>query len=92
MAYLDKAIKFSPVYVISLLLICFIFKLYQSIWEYAGFLEFSRIIATSLLWQASMAGTYFLSLMIPRSCYFIAAFLLLFYLCLTPSAIKLFGR
>lgn len=28
-AYLDKAIKFSPVYVISLLLICFIFKLYQ---------------------------------------------------------------
>lgn len=88
-AYLDKAIKFSPVYVISLLLICFIFKLYQSIWEYAGFLEFSRIIATSLFMAGiHAAGTYFLSLMIPRSCYFIAAFLLLFYLCLTRFGYK----
>ena len=34
------------------------------------------------------AGTYFLSLMIPRSCYFIAAFLLLFYLCLTRFGYK----
>lgn len=82
--YLDNAIAFSPVYVISLILICLIFRLYQSIWEYAGFLEFAGVIATSLLMAGIHAGgSYLLSLTIPRSCYFIAAFLLLFYLCVT---------
>lgn len=82
--YLDNAIAFSPVYVLSLILICLIFRLYQSIWKYAGFLEFSWIIATSFLMAGiHVGGSYLMSLTIPRSCYFIAAFLLLFYLCVT---------
>ena len=47
--YLDEFLKFIPIYAVFCIVIFFAMKLYQSLWQFASFNEFSRILIASVI-------------------------------------------
>lgn len=75
--YLDTIWAYFPINIITVILIYYIFKLYHSLWIYAGISELEKIIVASLSVSiVQFIGMSILRLPIPRSYYFMfAAFL-----------------
>ena len=48
-SYLDPWLKFSPIYSVVCFVVFYIFRLYQSMWRFAGFSEFKRVFAASFV-------------------------------------------
>ena len=47
--YLEPFVKFAPIYSVFCLIVFFLLKLYRSLWRYASFNEFSRILVASII-------------------------------------------
>jgi len=47
--FFDPFVKFIPINTVVCIIVFFFLKLYQSLWEFASFNEFSRILASSLI-------------------------------------------
>ena len=68
--YLDNFLKFVPIYSAFCILVFWGFKLYQSLWQFASFNEFSRIFISSFLASiAHCVGISFLFGRMPMSYY-----------------------
>lgn len=68
--YLDNFLKFLPIYSAFCVLVFWGFKLYQSLWQFASFNEFSRIFISSFLASiAHCVGISFLFGRMPMSYY-----------------------
>ena len=77
--YLTNVMHFLPIYIVCLVLACFFLKLYQSLWESAGFLELFHVeIVSCILLVVNVFGTKLLNMPVPRSCYFLV-FVLQFF-------------
>ncbi len=78
--YLDTMWNFLPAITVVTLLLFFIFRLYHSIWIFAGISELESIVAASILSGiAQILGHQLLHLSYPRSCYlFYIMFLIVF--------------
>lgn len=69
------------------------FKLYNSLWKYAGAYELSRIILASLVSNSFMMGYVFLTRTpIPRSIFIITFFIDCFFISVVRFAYRLFRR
>ncbi|MCR5487716.1 MAG: polysaccharide biosynthesis protein [Lachnospiraceae bacterium] len=72
--YRDAYFHFIPIYMVAAVVIFWCFRLYQSVWKYASFIELWHIIAASTV--ASLlhgAGITILYLRMPVSYYFLGA-------------------
>ena len=68
--YLDNFLKFLPIYSAFCVMVFWGFKLYQSLWQFASFNEFSRIFISSFLASiAHCVGISFLFGRMPMSYY-----------------------
>ena len=47
--YFDAWLKFTPIYAVICLIVFRIFRMYQSIWRFAGFTEFQRVTLATLI-------------------------------------------
>lgn len=47
--YLYSWLKFAPIYALATVIICWVLRLYKSVWKYASFTELKRIILASLI-------------------------------------------
>lgn len=79
-SFLPTMIRYAPINLICTLLIFWLCRLYNSLWEFAGIEELLRIVVAALLSSAAQSvGMMALSLPIPRSfpilyCIFLALF------------------
>ncbi|MBQ2115551.1 MAG: polysaccharide biosynthesis protein [Lachnospiraceae bacterium] len=77
--YLSSAWNYMFVNVVVTLIVFFMFKLYHSLWEFAGTAEAENIVAACLLCTAlTFIGLRILNYPIPRSYYFYYGLILLF--------------
>lgn len=76
--YLDTIWIYFPINIITVILIFYIFRLYHSLWKFAGITELENIIAASIGVSAlQVIGFILLKLPIPRSYFFIFPVLLI---------------
>ncbi len=47
--YMAAFIKFAPIYTLFCVMVFYILRLYKSLWRFAGFSEFNRIFASSII-------------------------------------------
>lgn len=72
--FIDTAWNYIPYNIIITLLLFWIFKLYHSLWAYAGMTEMQNIVVACLLSSGSqLIGIHMLQWYMPRSYYFIYA-------------------
>lgn len=91
--YLERAWTYAPIAVISTLIIFNIFRLYSSLWVFAGTNELESIVAGSCLSTvAYYVGTQILSLQQPRSVYFLYLLCLTFFVGLTRFGYRAIRR
>lgn len=77
--FLDSIWGYLPVYIIGSIIIFYIFKLYHSLWTFAGIIEMQNVVtacAISSVFQA--VGMHLLQYQVPRSYYFLSAGVLVF--------------
>lgn len=74
--YLDDFCTFAPFYTIACILIFFAFRLYGSMWKYAGLNDVNRIISANLATAlVQVLGTLLIQRRMPISYYIIGSFL-----------------
>lgn len=74
MRFINNAWKYLPYNIIITLVIFYIFKLYHSLWAYAGGTEMQNVIIACMLSSgAQILGIQCLNIYMPRSYYFIYA-------------------
>ena len=72
--YLDKYLKFIPIYAVFCVAVFFVMKLYQSLWQFASFNEFSRILIASIITAAGhCVGITLIFAQMPLSYYIFGA-------------------
>lgn len=72
--FIDNAWSYLPYNVIVTLIIFYIFKLYHSLWAYAGVTEMQNVISACMLSSAAqLLGLQCFKMYMPRSYYFIYA-------------------
>lgn len=78
--YLDSIWTYLPFNIVTVLVIFYFFKLYHSLWIYAGISELEKIVVASLTASiVQFVGITLLRLPIPRSYYFMYAAFLVFF-------------
>ena len=83
--FLEGATYFLPIYVITLLVLYYVFRLYHSIWRYVGVSEAVRIVLCYIvLVPVLFIEAHLFGIQMPRS-YFFLTYLLNFFCC---SAIR----
>lgn len=88
--FLEELIKFSPLFVGSTLIVFSLFKIYTSLWEYAGLEE-----VFSIVWACIVSGTLQLGIIIigggflPRSYYILTTIYLGIFVCGTRFSYRL---
>lgn len=76
--YLDTIWTYFPINIITVLIIFYIFRLYHSLWIFAGITELENIVAASIgVSSFQVIGFLILKLPIPRSYFFIFPVLLI---------------
>ena len=71
--FLESYLKYTPVHMITIVVLYVAFHIYQSLWEYAGYQECMNIVAAcSAAAVLQIIGFYCLQLPIPRSYYIIS--------------------
>lgn len=74
MLYVESVWKYFPVNLLITLILFYIFKLYHSIWRYAGITEMENVLAATVLASITQfAGLYIYHYPVPRSYYFLYA-------------------
>ncbi len=72
-AFLESSIRYSPVHIVTMVCLYWIFRVYHSLWEYAGYQECMNIvwacIAGSLV---QFGGMHIFGFQVPRSYYIMA--------------------
>ncbi|HHU75044.1 MAG TPA: polysaccharide biosynthesis protein [Clostridiales bacterium] len=77
--FIDSVWEYLPINMVTTLIIFFLFKLYQSVWQFAGVFEMQNVFSATI--TASMlqfVGMRLLDLRVPRSYYFLYAGVLFF--------------
>ncbi|MGN0333007.1 MAG: polysaccharide biosynthesis protein [Lachnospiraceae bacterium] len=88
--FLEELIKFSPLFVGSTLIVFSLFKIYTSLWEYAGLEE-----VYSIVWACIVSGVLQLGIVIigggflPRSYYLLTTIYLGIFVCATRFSYRL---
>ncbi len=79
--YLDESIRILPIYVITLLLLYYIFRLYHSVWSYVGASEVVRAVVVYVLFIPILfAEIHLFRIVMPRS-YFFLTYVMNFICC-----------
>lgn len=78
--YIDAAWSYIPFGIVGTVIIFYIFKMYHSLWEFAGITEMQNgVVAAFFSAVAEVVGMHFLNLFVPRSYYvFFFVFLTMF--------------
>lgn len=82
--YLDSFWNYIPINLIVTITVFFMFKMYNSLWEFAGVIEIQNIISGCII--ASMlqlVGLHIMKLPMPRSYYFIYGIVLCMLICVS---------
>ena len=76
--FLDSAIDFIPYSILITIFVFYIFRLYNSLWEFAGAIEAQNVVSASII-SSVIQGIllYILNYPIPRSYYFMYGFVLI---------------
>lgn len=76
--FMDSVVDHLPIAIVVTLIVFYIFRLYHSLWAYAGMNELQNIVMASFI-SAGIQGIFMLSMSrrVPMSFYFFNAFLLL---------------
>lgn len=88
--FLEELIKFSPLFVVSTIIVFSLFKIYNSLWEYAGLEE-----VFSIVWACVVSGVLQLGIIIigggflPRSYYLLTTIYLGIFVCGTRFSYRL---
>lgn len=76
--YLETVWKYFPINILCTILVFYCFRLYHSLWAFAGVTEMQNVISTCIITSAmQMVGMMLLHLKIPRSFYFLYAIILI---------------
>ena len=82
---------YLPINLVCTIIIFYIFRLYQSLWSYAGFSEMGNIFGACIISSIVQAvGMILLNYNMPRSYYFLYGFCLMFFVVLSRFAYRLF--
>ncbi len=74
MRFVESVWSYFPINLLITLIIFYIFKLYHSIWRYAGIVEMQNVLAATMIAAITqMVGLRALHLPVPRSYYFLYA-------------------
>ena len=77
--FLDSFLKYTPIQAATVVILYYLFHIYHSLWEYAGYRECMNIFWAGLFSAAiQFAGMHLMSLPVPRSYYPMCAGLLVF--------------
>lgn len=88
--YLDSVWTYLPLSIVTVLFVFYLFKLYHSLWIYAGISELEKIVVASLLASIiQFTGMRILRLPVPRSYYFLYAAFLVFCTVVTRFTYRL---
>lgn len=91
--YIENFLHFMPVHTAAALLLFILFRLYNSLWQYASFGEACLIVVACVLSEAAhLAGSMAMGLPLPRSCYVIAGFLLILMMLFTRFVYRLMRK
>ena len=70
--FIDSVWAYLPINIITTLLVFYIFRLYHSLWAFAGVVEMQNVISACMLTSGvQMAGMLLWGLRVPRSFYFL---------------------
>ena len=70
--FIDSVWTYLPINIITTLLVFYIFRLYHSLWAFAGVVEMQNVITACMLTSGvQMAGMLLWGLRVPRSFYFL---------------------
>lgn len=76
--FMDSIKNFMPFSVLIALIVFYIFRLYHSLWKFAGAIELQNIVTACMLTSALQGvGFYLTNQAVPRSYYFFNAFFLI---------------
>ena len=88
--FLKELLKYSPIFILSTIMVFFLFKIYNSLWEYAGIEE-----VYSIVWACLVSGILQLGIVIisggflPRSYYILTTIYLGIFVCGTRFSYRL---
>lgn len=76
--FLDRMWSYLPISIVCTIIIFFIFRLYHSLWSYAGIVELENIVASCVIAAAVQTiGLFILKMSMPRSYYLLFGMFLL---------------
>ena len=68
--FMNSLLSYAPMHIITIIVLYFTFRVYQSLWEYAGFNEVRNIAAACFIAMfIEYAGIHLLGFHVPRSSY-----------------------
>lgn len=77
--FLNSIWRYLPIYITTSIIIFYLFKLYHSLWTYAGVIEMQNVVtACSISSIAQVIGMYSLQFRVPRSYYFLSGGVMVF--------------
>lgn len=77
--FLDAMWRYLPIHIIISIVIFYFFKLYHSLWNYAGIIEMQNVVSACILSAVTQViGMYYLQYRVPRSYYILSAGVMLF--------------
>lgn len=79
--YLDIIWQYIPIYIITSIIIFYLFRLYHSLWTFAGVIEMQNIVsACTIAGIVQLIGMYSLQYKVPRSYYFLSTGVMIFFM------------
>lgn len=79
--YLDTIWQYIPIYIITSIVIFYLFRLYHSLWTFAGVIEMQNIVAAcTIAGVVQLIGMYSLQYHVPRSYYFLSTGVMIFFM------------
>lgn len=77
--FLDAMWHYLPIHIIISIAIFYFFKLYHSLWNYAGIIEMQNVVSACVLSAITqVVGMYYLQYRVPRSYYILSAGVMVF--------------
>ncbi len=91
--YAETMWRFLPYHLVITLLLFLIFRLYQSVWQFAGVVELQSVAAASVLSGLLQSVAFYMAgAEYPRSCYIIYALLLFVFTTITRFSYRFVRR
>lgn len=88
--YIHSVLAYLPINIVVTLLIFYVFRLYHSLWNFAGMVELKNILFSCVISSCSqIIGMVILQYPIPRGCYFLYGICLLLFMSMSRFSYRL---